>query len=575
MKYSNIFGKTKKESKEYDSKNAYLLTKAGFIEQTVSGVYKFLPLGIRVLRKIENIIRTEMDKIAQEMLLNVLSSKEVYVKTNRDKIDVLFEAKPANLDTDISYFLNPTHEDNITPLVKQYVRSYKDLPVCLYQIQWKFRSELRSKSGLLRCREFYMKDLYSFHKDEKDFYEYYEVVKNSYIKIFNKLGIGESTVIALASGGDFTQNYTHEFQVKCDSGEDLIFYDDINNIYYNKEVTPSKAPVVINSEEIMEYSEVYKPGIIGVEEIAKFLDIPVQKCVKTLLYISDGEPVAVAIRGDYEVNEIKLKKILSSKSIRLATAEEIKNITNTEIGYMGIIGLPKEVKLICDESIENLINFEIGINKTDYHAINVNWERDLKKPNKFYDIKVAKDGDLNPLTNKPYTTFRAVEVGNIFPLGTKFPDAFDFKYVDNNGSLQRIYMGSYGIGVSRLVGVIAELFSDENGLVWPIQVAPYHVHITSLNKSDDDEIINKAKKVYKFLQQNNIEVLLDDRSDTSAGEKLADADLIGIPYRITISQKNYNLEEIEVKLRKENVTKYMKLEDLVNEIRTNLSKFIE
>lgn len=568
MRYSKLFGKTKKDSKEFDSKNATFLIKGGFIDQTMSGVYKFLPLGLRVLKKIEGIIREEMDSVAQEMLLSALAPREFYTKTSRDNIDVLFEARGAN-DQSIkrnstSYILNPTHEDNITPMVAQFVKSYKDLPIALYQFQFKFRNEARAKSGLLRGREFYMKDLYSFHTDLADFEKYYEIIKLTYKKIFERLGIGDITFLALASGGDFTKNYSHEFQTKCEAGEDLIFFDEESETYFNREVTPTKVPNYPYSLELRPMQEVYGPGIKSVEKLIEFLNIKVEECIKTILYQADSEFVTVAVRGDYEVNELKVKNVLGCSNLQLATEEQVYELTAAEIGYAGILNLPESVPFLCDDALENMTNFEVGSNKTDYHSVNVNWGRDIKKPDKFYDLKVAKIGDLNPKTNQPYKVFKSAEVGNIFPLETKFPDAFDFTYTNQSGERKKIYMGSYGIGVSRLVGVIAEVLSDSKGIIWPKNIAPYKVHIVSLCQSIDDEVMSVSENLYNNLISKGLEVLWDDRVDISPGEKFADSDLIGIPYRIVVSAKTISKNLFELKPRTSTEAILLNMQDLLN-----------
>ena len=573
MRYSKIFGKTIKEAKTFDSKNATFLNKGGFIDQTMAGVYKFLPLGMRVLTKIENIVREEMDEIGQEMLLTALSPKEIWEKTNRLGIDVLFQVQGANPDSlkqnDATYILNPTHEDNITPMVKKFTRSYKDLPLALYQIQNKFRNEARPKSGLLRGREFRMKDLYSFHTSLADLMEYYEVAKQAYIKVFDRLGLGKVTVIALASGGDFTENFSHEFQTFCEAGEDTLFYEETEKVYFNKEVTPSVAPAVsYPQDKELSRDDVLGEGIIGVQELADFLKIPVEQTTKTLLLKADEKYyVAAAVRGGYDVDMGKLKKVLQAKQLRMATGDEVKKVTGTVIGYVGIIGLPDELKVIIDESCDNRKNFECGANKENYHSTNISWGRDIQKPEKFFDIKVAKEGDINPKTGKPYQTFKAAEVGNIFPLETKFSQAFDFSVLDEKGNKQIIYMGSYGIGTTRLMGVIAEVFNDDRGLIWPEAVAPYRVHLISLGK-EGEEAHKTAENLYDELNKKGIEVLWDDRLETGAGEKFADADLIGIPYRVVVSSKSLSAGGVEIKKRNETDVRIVPLDKLADNLRS-------
>ncbi|OGK18508.1 hypothetical protein A2866_00855, partial [Candidatus Roizmanbacteria bacterium RIFCSPHIGHO2_01_FULL_39_8] len=421
MLYSKLLGKSKKTIANYDSTNARLLEQGGFVSKTMSGVYTYLLLGQRVLNKIEQIIREEMDTIGQEILMPSLSPKSLWEQTGRiTKIDALFKVLGANelslKKNSAEYILNPTHEEILMPIAKQYFSSYKDFPFAIYQIQWKFRNEPRAKSGLMRGREFRMKDLYSFHTSEEDFKIYYEHSKKVYFRVFERLGLEKDTVICMASGGVFTDDFSHEFQTKCETGEDTIFYVKSKNLYYNKEVAPSQAPKVIYKEEKeLPRKDVEGKGIIRVEELAEFLRIPVEKTTKTLLFETEkGEVIAAGVRGGYDINEEKLRKIVGCKILKLATPETVKKVTKAEVGYAGLLDLPKTVKIFMDESMDNRINFEMGANKTHYHSMNVNFGKDLPKPKIFYDFKLAEKGDAYPETGEEYVVFKAAEVGNIF-----------------------------------------------------------------------------------------------------------------------------------------------------------------
>jgi prolyl-tRNA synthetase len=573
MKYSLLFGKTNRTAKEFDSINATLLQKAGYIDQVMAGVYTFLPLGLRVLSKIENIVREEMNKIASEVLMPSLSPREVWAKTGRlEKMDVMMQtqgANPASLaKNDSNYILNATHEEIVTPLASKFTYSYKQLPLALYQIQTKFRNEPRAKSGLLRCREFRMKDLYSFHKSPEDLKEYYEVVKAAYNQVFKRVGLGKDTFIALASGGDFTDDYSHEFQTKCESGEDLIFHAPKAQLHFNREIAPSQAILPEQESEQREKQEVLGEGIIGVEDLAKFLNIDVRKTTKTLFYQADDQVVAVALRGDYEVNELKLKKILKSKKLELATAEAIKNLTGAEVGYAGILNLPDGIKVIFDDSLKGRTNFETGANKTNYHIINVNFGRDLAEPQEFHDIKLAKEGDIYYETGEVYEVYKASEVGNIFPLYTKFSDDFNFHFTKEDGSEGQVFMGCYGIGTSRIMGVVVEKFHDEKGIIWPINISPFHLHLIGLNL-DDPVVFKKCEDVHSRLKQEGLEVLFDDRVDVKAGSKFNDAELIGIPNILVISAKTSG-EEYEFKTRNDGQSRQLRLEEIIGEIKSSL-----
>lgn len=580
MRYSKLFAKTNKSAKQYDSLNATLLQKAGFVEQLMAGVYSYLPLGSRVLSKIENIVREEMNKIGQEVFLPSLAPKETWEATGRlETIDVLMKTVGANessrLKNSAEYVLNCTHEDIITPIVKKFSPSYRDLPVALYQIQTKFRNEPRAKSGLMRGREFRMKDLYSFHPSVESLKEYYEASKEIYTNVFRRVGLGELTHIALASGGDFTDDFSHEFQTRCEAGEDIIFHAKSVGIHFNREVAPSKAPVVESGDEHeLPREDVLGEGIIGVDELAKFLNIPVEKTTKTMLFETDkGEVIAAAVRGGYEINEEKLRKVVGCKSLKLARESVVKEVTGAEVGYAGPIGLPDSVKVFFDDSTDGRKNFECGANKTHYHTINANFGRDIHAPEKFYDFKLAKEGDLYPDTGEEYEVYSASEVGNIFPLNTKFSELLDYYYTDENGERKIVYMGSYGIGTSRLMGVVAEVLNDDNGLIWPMSIAPYQVHLITLGK-EGEESFATASKLYQELTDAGVEVLYDER-DVRAGEKFADADLIGIPVRLVVSQKTLSSECVEMKLRGSDESSLVEMSSLLSTVQTKVKELLE
>ncbi len=583
MKYSKLYIKTKKNAKEFESVNATLLQKGGFIYQEMAGVYTFLHLGLRVLNKIENIIREEMDTIGTEILMTSLAPKEIWEQTGRlETVDVLMKTSGANklsqLKNTNEYILSCTHEDMVTPIARDYNLSYKDFPFAFYQIQTKFRNEARAKSGLMRGREFRMKDLYSFHTSEEDLLRYYEKAKEVYMKVFNRVGLGKDTYITLASGGDFTKNFSHEFQTRCDTGEDIIFYVPSKQLAYNREIAPTKAPALQDSDEEMKPMEdVVGKGIIGVDELAAYLKIPVEKTTKTLLFETDtGEVVAAAVRGGYDINEEKLTKIIGCKSIQLASADTVRKVTSAEVGYAGILNLPKEVKVYFDESTANRRNFECGANKTDYHTVNVNWNRDISLPEQFYDFKTAKEGDFYPETGEKYEVFRAAEVGNIFPLNTKFTKAINYYFTDEKGEQKEVFMGSYGIGPSRLMGVIVEKFHDARGILWPESVAPYKVHLIAItggkptqnsqvSSQPTSQVGKRAEEVYQTLREAGIEVLYDDRENVGAGEKLADADLIGIPLRLVVSAKTE--DKVEWKKRNEKTVELITVDNVIERLR--------
>jgi prolyl-tRNA synthetase len=569
-----MFSKTEKNPKEYDSANATLLIKGGFIDQVMSGVYTFLPLGNRVLQKIENIVREEMDKIGVELLMPAMTPKEYWKETGRlEDIDILFKAIGANEDSrrlnDSEYILCPTHEEVVTPLAKKFRGSYKDFPFAVYQIQTKFRNEARPKSGLLRAREFRMKDLYSFHTSVEDLQKYYEKAKEAYWRVFERLEIKEDTVVAAASGGTFTTDFSHEFQTKCETGEDLIFQVPSTGEAFNREVAPSKATEKKQDEDQKELEYREEPGIIGVKQLCDAFGISADQSVKTLLFetnLEDQPIVVAALRGDYDINEYKLMKIVGCSKMRLASEENVRKITGAEIGYAGILDLPENIPQYFDESIEGLVNFECGANKTNFHVLNANWGRDVEKPEKFYDIKMAKEGDLFGETMEVYDTFQASEVGNIFPLHTKFADSLNYSYTNDQGEEKPVIMGCYGLGTSRVLGVLVEKLHDENGIVWPTSVAPFHTHLIHIGDSNSQ----KAEGIYNELQEQGVEVLWDEREDVSIGEKFADADLIGCPFRVVVSNKTLEQNSVEIKRRSSEETKLVSVDELSLYIKGNI-----
>ena len=558
MKFSKTFKKVLDNSKEYDSKNATYLTKAGYIKQTASGVYTLLPAGLRVVRKIEQIVREEMDKVGEEILLPAIVPAEIWEKTGRDQsVGILFEASGANKDSktlnSTRYILNPTHEDTVTHALSERVSSYKDLPFAVYQIQTKFRNEARPKSGLLRLREFIMKDLYSFHDSEEDLLRYYNgEATQAYRNVYERLGLKGLVIEAYASGGDFTDEYSKEFQLKCEIGEDIVFIADGEEIGYNLEVAPSMAPSSStdgNSEEPLGLVETL--GATTMQKLIDQLDVSLDQTVKTLVYLhGDDQLLVVCVRGDYEVNELKLKKVLPGiKGLRLADREVVEELSGASTGYAGPLGLndSMEYKVIYDESLKSVKNMVLGGNKSDHHYVNANWDRDLDTPEEFYDFKLAKVGDLNPETGEEWGTIVTTEVGNIFPLNTRFSDAFNMRYVDSDNKTQQVYMGSYGIGITRLVGAMAEVLSDDKGLVWPVSIAPYSVQIVSIGKTD--EVYTISQSLYDDLKSAGHEVVWDDRNEAGFGRKLQDWELSGVPKVIIIGNKALEDGSVEIRER--------------------------
>lgn len=568
MRLSHLFTKTSKTAPADEvAKNAQLLIKAGYIHKEMAGVYSYLPLGLKVLNNIADIIREEMDRVGgQEILMPTLQVRERYELTNRwdDKVvDNWFKTKLAN-GTELG--LGFSHEENLAPIVKDYLTSYRDLPFAPYQIQNKFRNELRSKSGIMRGREFLMKDMYSFALTQQQHDEFYEKCKQAYINIFERAGIGDQTVVAQASGGSFSK-YSHEFQTFSEAGEDLIFKTS-DGIYHNREIAPSKVGKPNTPEEPAEYQEVEGKGVIGVQALMEQLNIPIEKSTKTLIYTTDtGEHIIAAVRSDYGINTIKLCEAAGCQHVTLATEEAVKQLTGAEIGYAGLVNLPEGIRVFMDDSLEGLCNFETGANKSNYHAVNANFGRDVAVPDTYFDIKEANAGDRDPATGEVMEVKKAIETGNIFSLGTKFSAPFDLT-VNNptTGEIVTVIMGCYGIGLGRLMGTIVELLSDEKGLVWPEAIAPAKVYLAPITKAgEDSKVSDIANNIYEELTRSKIGVLYDDR-EVRAGEKFADADLLGIPFRVVISDKTVASDTFEVKARTASEPEYLTRQELMQKL---------
>lgn len=549
MRLTNLFTKTQKNAPADEvAKNAQLLIRAGFVHKEIAGVYTFLPLGLKVLENINQVIREEMNAIGGvELRLTSLQDPEIWKLTDRwddEKVDVWFKT---HLKNGGELGLGPTHEEPLVRAVKPYVKSYKDLPFLAYQIQTKFRNETRAKSGVMRGREFLMKDLYSFARTEAEHEELYEKVKQAYVRVFDRLGVGGKTVLTFASGGMFSK-YSHEFQTLVEAGEDQIYYDEVEDQYLNREIVPARTGKKNEQEEMKPLESKNLEGVVGVEALLKALDITIEKSTKALFFTTNQDEVVLAVvRSDYSVDTAKLSNILEVDAVNPTSAEAIKKLTGADVGYAGLLDAPN-IRIICDDSLEGLCNFETGANKTGCHAVNVNFSRDVPLPEKFYDIKIPNPGDLNPKNDQPYSVHNGAEVGNIFTLKDKFSRPLKLNFVDEDNSERPVLMGCYGIGPSRLVGVITELLGDEKGLVWPEDIAPARVYLATIGS--DNAVTSAADKLYDELQAKGIEVLYDDR-DVRPGEKFADADLMGIPHRVVISPKTLEASRLEYKARTE------------------------
>ncbi len=511
-----------------------LLAQAGLITKLASGIYCYTPAMWRVLSKISQIVREEMDREgAHEVMLPILQPTSIWEETGRLSryVDdgILFhfhDRKEAHV------CLGPTHEEVITNLVKSFVSSYKQLPVTLYQLQTKFRDEIRPRFGLMRGREFIMKDAYSFDIDPEGLDISYQAMSRAYHAIFSRIGFEYRCVEA--DSGAIGGSGSQEFMVLAETGEDTILYCQSCDYASNQERASNHLPTFPQDEAELPTEEVLGEGLIGVEALAEYLNLPVWKTTKTILFMADEQPVAVMVRGDCDVNEIKVRNRLDCETFRLMTSEEVFKFTGAEVGYAGPIGLPKEVKLLADTYVGGRVNFECGANRINYHSINVNFGRDLPEP-EFGDYRLAVAGQCCPACKTGILAAqRGIEVGHVFKLGTKYSESLGAFYTNQAGKSAPMVMGCYGIGVSRIAAAVIEQCHDDRGMIWPAAVAPFAVHLICVNPKKAEQRA-LARELYDELVSKGVEVLFDDR-ELSAGVKFKDADLIGLPLRILVGR---------------------------------------
>jgi len=555
MRLSKLFGKTQRETPaEAETTSHQLLLKAGMIHQVAAGIYSYLPLGWRVLQKIADIIRDEMDKAGgQELSMSVLQPLELWQETGRDQafgkgLFTLTDRRERKL------VLGPTHEEVITELAKYNVQSYRDLPLLLYQIQTKFRDEPRSRAGLIRIREFLMKDLYSFDADEEGLNQSYSKMLKAYKNIYDRCGL--PSLLVEADSGAIGGKESHEFMVITEGGEDEIIYCDKCQYAANVEKAESKKRKR-EKEKLLPLEEVATPGASTIEQVAKFLKIPKSHTLKAVFYIADGNLVFVVIRGDIEVNEVKLKNALACADLRLATEAEVIK-AGIVAGAASPIGI-KGIKIIADDSITLGANFVAGANKPETHLKNVNYPRDFKA-DLVIDIAQACAGDGCPKCKGKLLSTRGIEVGHVFKLGTFLSEKLGANFIDARGVSHPIIMGCYGIGLDRLVAAAIEHNHDDNGIIWPMSIAPYQVYLCPLYR-EGSKVTEIAESLYAELESEGLEVLYDDRSE-SPGVKFNDADLLGIPVRLTISPRTLEKNSVEIKRRSEKKAELVPVEGM-------------
>lgn len=536
----------KEEPKEAEVASHKLMIRAGLIRKLASGIYSYLSLGLKVLKNIEEIIRKEMNEAgALEVLLPALQPLEIWQRSKRDVSlieDVGFSFKDRHNN---SFVLGPTHEEVITDLVAHEINSYRQLPLILYQIQTKFRDEPRPRFGVIRSKEFIMKDAYSFDKDESGLKVSYEKMDKAYRNIMNACGL--DYIVVEASSGMMGGKESAEFMILTESGEDMIAYCKKCGYAASLEAASCLKPPRTKNEKTKVLKEVDTPSSYTVEQVTKLLNQPASMLIKTLIYKAGGDFVAVLIMANKRINEAKLQKVLAIKDLRLANEQEIERVTKAPIGFSGPVNL-KDIKIIADYQVVNMSNFTTGANKKDKHLINVNLDRDVKI-DKFYDLRYIDKEDICPKCKGKIVIKRTMEIGHIFKLGTKYSEDLGANFLDKDGKKKPIIMGCYGIGVNRLLAASIELHHDDKGIIWPENIAPFKVLILPLDKNSEATKI--AEKLYKDLKFEKIEVLLDDR-DLQAGVKFKDADLIGIPYQVIIGPRDLKKNKVEIKIRKNN-----------------------
>lgn len=544
MKQSKMFIPTLREvPADAEVTSHRLLLRAGYIRQTSSGVYSYLPLGKKVLKKIEEIVREEMDNTgANELLMPTLQQAELWQESAR-----WFSYGPELMRMrdrhNREFALGPTHEEVVTSLVRDELNSYKKLPITLYQIQTKFRDEKRPRFGLLRGREFVMKDAYSFHSNQESLDMVYDDLFKAYQNVFTRCGLNFRAVIA--DSGAMGGKDTHEFMVLSEIGEDTIAYSDSSDFAANIEMAPVVATYEKSSEALKDLEKVETADQKSIEDITAFLNVSATECIKTLLFKIDDKHVLVLVRGDHEVNDIKLKNLFEASVVELASPEETQVALGCSIGSLGPVGV-SNLEIIADNAVASVVNGVCGANEEGVHYVNVNPERDFKV-DQYTDVRFIQEGDASPDGKGTIKFAKGIEVGHVFKLGTRYSEAMGANFLDENGRNQPMIMGCYGIGVSRTLAAVAEQYNDEKGLVWPKQLTPFHVHVIPVNVKNEAQA-TLAEELYTSLRKQGYDVLLDDRQERP-GVKFNDSDLMGLPVRVTVG-KRAEESVVEVKNRK-------------------------
>ena len=565
MKMSNLYAPTLREvPAEAEVPSHQLMLRAGMIRKAAGGVYSYLPLAWRTLRKIEQIVREEMDaKGGQEIAMPIVQPAEIWQQTGRWDVygDEMFRLKDRHQR---DFCLGPTHEEMVTTLVKSDVRSYRQLPLLVYQIQNKYRDEIRPRFGLMRGREFIMKDLYSFDRDVAGLELSYKKMYDAYSRIFTRCGLEFRPVEA--DPGAIGGSGTHEFMVIADSGEAAIAYCDSCDFAANVEKA-ELLPIAAVEETAGAIETMATPGKKTIQEVVEFLSLSAEHLIKSLAFVTEKGPVLALVRGDHEVNEIKLSNLLNVLQLEMAAEKDIRAAFHSEPGYLGPVGLEK-VTVVADASVMNMQKAVCGANVLDQHYINVLPSRDIKAAI-IGDIRLIREGDPCPRCGASVKTARGIEVGQVFKLHTKYSQSLDATYLDEDGQEKLMVMGCYGVGVSRTMAAAIEQHHDADGIIWPAAIAPYQVVIVPINIKDEPQMA-MAEKVYQELTTAGIEVVLDDRDERS-GVKFKDADLIGYPVRITVGPKALKENCVEVKVRRNKESMMYPVNEYVDHVSRLLS----
>ncbi len=548
-----------------------LMLRAGMIRKLASGLYTWLPLGLRVLRKVEEIVRDEMNRAgALELLMPAVQPAELWQESGRwEKYGPeLLRIKDRHQR---EFCFGPTHEEIITDLARNELQSYKQLPQTYYQIQTKFRDEIRPRFGVMRAREFLMKDAYSFHASQDSLQQTYEQMYAAYSRIFERCGLMFRAV--QADTGSIGGNASHEFHVLADSGEDAIAFSTESDYAANMELAEALPPTAEQPAPQAELHTIDTPGQHSIEEVSQFLGVDPSQCLKTLIVHGDEENnlVALVVRGDHELNPIKGEKLeMVAEPLTMATDEEIKSAIGCSVGSIGPVGI--NIPLVVDRSAATVADFICGANEDGKHLTGVNWERDLPQP-QIADLRNIQEGDPSPDGNGSITIARGIEVGHIFQLGERYSEAMNAKVLDENGRTQVMTMGCYGIGVSRVVAAAIEQNHDEKGIIWPSTIAPFQVALLPMKLNKSHRVREAVEELYAELQDAGIDVLLDDRN-VRPGFMFADMELIGIPHRVVVGEKGLDQGTVEYRGRRETENSMIEIKDIVSMLRERLDSEI-